>query len=142
VRWHRIDAGLPRRFPTSIAFFPHSTRKLIVSFSGYDQNTPKHAGHIFLTTNGGKTWKTLTGTTANARLPNLPFADVIVNPANGHLYAAADYGLFASTDGGTTWFRFDRGLPSTSTYQMVLTAGNTQLDIATYGRGIWETVAP
>jgi photosystem II stability/assembly factor-like uncharacterized protein len=142
VRWTRIDRGLPNRFPTAITFFPGSSTRILISYSGFDETRPAHPGHIFFTADAGATWQNLTGTVPGQALPDLPFTDVIVNPASGHLYASADIGTFVSTDSGTTWRRADVGLPASPVFQMQIDPTTGKLVVATYGRGIWQIAAP
>ncbi|GAC1467882.1 MAG: hypothetical protein PVSMB7_15100 [Chloroflexota bacterium] len=66
-----------------------------------------------------------------------------MNPGNGHLYTAADYGgVFVSKNHGRTWSRIDQGLPSAPVYQMQYYAPKHVLIVATHGRGVWQVVAP
>lgn len=140
--WHRIDTGLPKRYPTSIKFAAGSSTKLYVTFSGFDQNTPRQKGHVFMSLNAGRTWKNLDGSGKSSTLPNLPFSDIIINPANGHLYASADYGVYASFNQGHGWQRIDQSMPYAPIDQMQFFAERHQLLVATHGRGIWAAVAP
>jgi ligand-binding sensor domain-containing protein len=140
--WQEIDRGLPKRYVSSITFAPHSSTTLYVTFSGFDQNTPGGSGHVFVSTNGARAWKNLTGKKAASRLPNLPVTDLLVNPTNGHLYVSADYGVYVSANGGASWQRMDHGLPAADVYQMQYFALKHMLIVATHGRGVWETPAP
>ncbi|MGI8824241.1 MAG: WD40/YVTN/BNR-like repeat-containing protein [Chloroflexota bacterium] len=141
--WHHIDAQLPQRYPTSLKFAPRSSTTLYVTLSGFDQTTKGHPGHAFVSFDSGRHWRNLNGTGRGSTLPDLPFNDIVVNPQNGHLYAAADYGgIFVSKDGGHTWRRMDRGLPSAPIYQMEYTTRGHALFVATHGRGIWKVTAP
>lgn len=142
VRWARIDSGLPNRFPTSVRFASGSSTVMFVTYSGFDGDTPGAAGHLFVTTDLGRNWTNLNGIDANRSLPDLPFLDVLLNTTNGHLYAAADYGLYVSKDNGKTWDRFDTGLPAAPVFQMQYFALGGELVVGTYGRGVWEVIAP
>ncbi|MBV9281067.1 MAG: hypothetical protein JOZ41_13375, partial [Chloroflexi bacterium] len=125
--WHRIDKGLPKRYPTSVRFAPGSSARIFVTFSGFNQQTSHNPGHIFVTSNAGRSWTNLNGSGARTSLPNLPFNDIIVNPANGHLYVASDYGIYASSNGGRSWSRIDQGLPAVPIYRMDFSASQHAL---------------
>ncbi|HEX8919509.1 MAG TPA: hypothetical protein VF898_13485 [Chloroflexota bacterium] len=140
--WREIDNTLPRRTPTSITFAPGSSTKFYVSFSGFNKNTVKRPGHIFGTSNGGRTWSNLSGSGVRTSLPDLPFSSVVINTHNGHLYASSDYGVYASTNGGKSWARIDSTMPASPVYQLVYSSKNRTLLVATHGRGIWQAVAP
>lgn len=142
VRWSRIDNGLPARFPTSIKFAPRSSTKLLVTFSGFDENTPSTPGHVFVSSSGGRSWTNLNGSGSGTSLPDLPFDDIAINARNGHLYASADYGVYISTDDGATWNLLTQGMPGVSAYQLQLDARSQLLVAGTYGRGIWALQAP
>jgi hypothetical protein len=63
-------------------------------------------GGIWKSTNNGLTWVQLASTASSLEVFNSPFDFVhriVVNPANGDIYAAASNTIQRSTDGGTTW---------------------------------------
>ncbi|GAC1508215.1 MAG: exo-alpha-sialidase [Chloroflexota bacterium] len=141
--WRQIDRQLPQRYPTSIKFAPGSGKTLYITLSGFNKNTLHHPGHVFVSTDLGQHWKNINGTGKSSSLPDLPFNDIVVNPGNGHLYTAADYGgVFVSKNHGRTWSRIDQGLPSAPVYQMQYYAPKHVLIVATHGRGVWQVVAP
>lgn len=61
--------------------------------------------------------------------------------ASTHLYAGTDLGVFASTDGGTTWAPYGTGLPRITVWDMSVNKDFGVLRIATHGRGMWEIAA-
>ena len=55
-------------------------------------------GQLLKTTNFGTNWTNVTG-----NLPSVPVNDLFIDPANtNHLYAGNDFGVYWSTNGGTT----------------------------------------
>jgi photosystem II stability/assembly factor-like uncharacterized protein len=141
-KWVRVDRnGLPNRAIRAIKFAPGSTSTIYAALAGYDENTPGHAGHVFVTHDFGKHWADISGTGAKTSLPDVPLKDLVVNPKNGHLYAGGFYGVYASINQGNTWERL-AGIPNSPVYQMQFDAPRNQLVAATHGRGIWETAAP
>ncbi len=139
--WTEIDSGLPNRFATAVKFAPGSTSTLYVTYSGFDENSAV-AGHVFVSTNSGASWTNIDGAVAKKSIPDLPVNDIVINPQNGHLYVAADYGVFFSPNGGATWQRMDFGLPNSPVYQMQIDTVHHGLVVATHGRGIWEGNLP
>jgi hypothetical protein len=98
-------------------------------------------------------WKTTdlgsptpTWTAAANGLPNVPVDAFVVDPNNSnHLFAGTDIGVFASTDGGASWFGYGTGLPIVAVFDMAITQPGTtseQLRIATHGRSMWQIMVP
>lgn len=137
VHWTRITGTLPNRYPSSLTFAPGSKTSIYVTYSGFDESTPGASGHVYFSASATSVWTNLSN-----GLPDLPFQDVLVNPVNGHLYAAAEYGLYLSTNAGQSWSRIDAGLPASPAEQMVYEAHTNQLIVGTYGRGAWSIAAP
>jgi photosystem II stability/assembly factor-like uncharacterized protein len=145
ITWTEIDgAPLPNRYATALRFAPGSSTTLYVTYSGFSSVTPNTPGHLFTGTvsTNGATWTEIDGSGPHTTLPDLPFNDIVINPTNGHLYAAADFGVFFSANNGHTWVRKDHGLANSPVFQMQYDASNNTLVAATHGRGIWSAPAP
>lgn len=146
VNWTRVDVNssgtkvLPGRWVSALTFAPGSTATFYATFSGFDENTPGAAGHVFMTSNGGASWTNITGSGTNG-LPDIPANSVVVAPS-GHIFVAADIGVFMSKDGGTTWQREDYTLANSPVYDLALSPDGKTLYAATHGRGIWRANAP
>jgi photosystem II stability/assembly factor-like uncharacterized protein len=98
-------------------------------------NGGANTGHLFETTDGGSTWKDISG-----NLPNIPsqsFADD-VRPGNSRLYVGTDEGVYFSKDGGNTWAVFKTGLPNVIVTNLELNTNLNILEAGTYGRGVFE----
>ena len=93
--------------------------------------------HVYKTTN-------LTGNSASwvaigASLPDVPVNAIAVDPSNNNIvYLGTDVGVFASTDGGSTWTSFNTGLPVVAVFDIGISPVNGALRVSTHGRGIWE----
>jgi photosystem II stability/assembly factor-like uncharacterized protein len=125
--WRDITAGLPNRFIERIAVDPANPALAYLTVSGYG------SGHVFKTTNAGETWADVSG-----NLPNVPTSAFLIDPLNSQtLYAGTDIGVFRSTDGGTTWETFNNGLPPVMITAFAAQPGG-RLQVATYGRGVYE----
>jgi hypothetical protein len=58
---------------------------------------------------------------------------------NGWLYAATEFGMFYSTNGGVNWaWLGDKALPIITVNDMNLHAGTNYLYAGSYGRGLWR----
>jgi hypothetical protein len=94
----------------------------------------------------GKKWQPRSGSGAvEQSLPNVHFNAIVADPDDpARLYAAADIGVWASTDCGTTWTAFSNGLPESAVVDLQLFRSTDParplrlLRAATHGRGVFE----
>jgi hypothetical protein len=86
---------------------------------------------LYKTTNMGITWTQLS-------FANLGCWDLAIDPVNPlHVFAATGSGVYASTDGGTTW-GLTLGIPSgMAVTSLSLNAASRHLAASTYGRGAY-----
>jgi photosystem II stability/assembly factor-like uncharacterized protein len=64
---------------------------------------------------------------------------LVINPsAPQTLYVATFYGVFRSTDGGTTWAAFNAGLSSDLMNDLVVTPDGKTIFVGTYGSGVFK----
>jgi photosystem II stability/assembly factor-like uncharacterized protein len=100
---------------------------------------PDGIGHLFLTADGGQTWRPM-GTIGAKRLPNVPIQMIQFDPNDSSdqtVYVGSDIGVYRSSDGGESWERFGVGLPLARVTEMHI-ARDGLIRVSTYGRGIWE----
>jgi len=95
-------------------------------------------GQVLKTTNFGAIWTDISG-----NLPKVSHNDLFVDPANtSHLYAANDFGVYWSNNGGTDWHKLSYGMPFVPVLDFdfyVNGAGTTRLlRAASHGRGVFE----
>jgi uncharacterized protein (TIGR03437 family) len=127
-------APLPNRFLTDIAPDPANPQRAYVAYSGFDVSTPTTPGHVFLTEDGGATWRNISG-----NLPDVPVLSLALDPLlPGTVYAGTDLGVFRTVDGGETWLRFGAGIPNTSVFILRFHAASRSLVAATHGRGAFR----
>jgi hypothetical protein len=66
----------------------------------------------------------------------------VVDPNNSQqIYAGTDVGVYASTNGGTSWAPYGTGLPVVAVFDMAIVKPGTtgeRIRIATHGRSMWE----
>ncbi|HJY27007.1 MAG TPA: hypothetical protein VJ306_03145, partial [Pyrinomonadaceae bacterium] len=91
--------------------------------------------YIFKTTDGGKSWTSITG-----NLPAKAYVQVVrEDPKNTNLlYAGTELGLFASYNGGKDWFALNlKNLPNVAVHDIIVHPRENDLILATHGRSIW-----
>ena len=91
--------------------------------------------YIFKTTNGGKSWTSISG-----NLPAKAYVQIIrEDPKNTNLlYAGTEIGLFASYDGGRNWLALNlKNLPNVAIHDIVVHPRENDLILATHGRSLW-----
>ena len=133
------NAGpLPVRAVNEVIVDPLDAKTAYVSYSGFDSGGSGR-GHVFRTTDAGKTWVDL-----SANLPDVPVNTLLIDPDSAGptsprvLYAGTDVGVFRITlDGAGTWQPFGTGLPPVVVNRLAYNASTRQLLAATYGRGMW-----
>ncbi len=136
--WEEVSSnGLVNRYLTDIETSYENAGTAYVTFSGYG------AGHVFKTTDFGKSWENI-----GKSLPDAPCNAIAIHPENENiLFVATDVGVFATYDGGNSWLPYGRGLPrspvtdlSFHTNRLVLP--DVVLRAATHGRSMWEVTVP
>jgi hypothetical protein len=78
-------------------------------------------------------------TAAGSGIPDVSVNGLVIDPRfPNHLYAGTDFGVYASTDGGSTWHRFGIGFPRVEVYDITLQGKFRILRAATHGLGIFQ----
>ena len=133
VVWEERDGGLPLdRFP-GLLVDPGDNQ---VAYAVRDRfNDGALVGHVFRTADGGQNWTDISGD-----LPDLPAHTIALDPRTSPntLYVGLDDGVYASTDSGAHWSRFQMGLPNVVVADLKLNADRNILAAGTHGRGLWE----
>jgi hypothetical protein len=144
---HQVSTtGLPNRYVAGLTIDPtdRTGGTVYAVYNGfsahYVEGPGAGIGHVFKTTDGGKTWRDVSGSaTAKTGLPDVPASHLAITPSHA-LVLTTDVGVFISTTEGA-WKRLGSTFPYTiATDVRVGPDGKTY--IATYGRGIWSTPTP
>ena len=140
--WVRLGAGtFPNRPVAAIAVDRSDYRVAYFGFNGFDAATPKQMGHMWKTTNGGKTFVNIT-----RNLPDTPVNSIVIDPAYPNtLYIGTDVGPFVSYNSGNSWNQLGTGFPIVAIDQIDLDPYHRIMAAATHGRGAWrlkDTAAP
>ena len=108
-----------------MALDPENENRLFVAVLGHPYGPNKERG-VYRTLDGGKTWKQVlykdenTGAIQVAidpKNPNIVYADLWAGrqgPWENGAWNGPESGLFKSTDGGETWVKLEKGLPTTA----------------------------
>jgi hypothetical protein len=129
-----ISAGLPPRFVSEIEVDSSDAtgKTAYATFSGFNDNSPGHPGHVFKTTDGA-TWTDISG-----NLPDIPTTCIALK--GGSVYVGTDIGVFQSDDGGAHWIFLDNGLPHVAVFGLDKNLGSGDIIAATHGRGMFKLV--
>lgn len=102
-----------------------------VTYGGYHggDETP----YVFLSRDGGETWKNLSG-----NLPQAPVQDLVI--VGKRVYVATDVGVFSARRGAPRkWSSVGIGLPNVPVNDIRFVPKNGKLYAGTFGRGIYST---
>jgi len=89
--------------------------------------------YVYRTGDYGKTWKSLS-TTELSGYAHVVREDLV----NANLlFVGTEFGLFVSLDGGTHWAQFKGGLPNVAVRDIAIHPRESDLLLATHGRGIY-----
>jgi hypothetical protein len=144
------QANTPGRVVTQVVASPANASVAFAAFSGFSGFSDT-VGHLFESMNGGASWTDISCHTSNCGsplttdLPNTPVNDVVVDPndvTNNTLYVATDVGVFATTNGGTSWSELASGLPQVECTSLKLDNTARVLRVGTHGRGDWDLQLP
>lgn len=142
-RFNRAGFGI-----SAIAIDPHDAtgQTLYVGLNGFSGNgLLKSVSQplVYMSTDAGQHW---TSIHANLPIP-APVHSILVDPGNASIvYVATDLGVFVTGDvtqcapTGNCWNLYGTGLPNSPVMQLLPFVGGGQslLQAATYGRGIWQ----
>lgn len=134
--WSERSTGLPANANVrSVGQHPVNNNIAYAVMNGVSSPGQK----IFKTTNRGTYWTNISG-----NIPNLPLTSLVPHPANSNLlFLSSENGCFRTTNGGTTWIRWNNGmhdnlLVSELTYiDSTAINGRFYIVAGTFGRGIY-----
>ena len=134
--WTNVADRFPGLPPTTwvagIEASQHRVGTVYVAFDGHRNDD--FANYLFVSTDYGSTWRSITG--------NLPPARVIravhEDPRNADLlYIGTELGFFLSIDRGQHWAELKNTMPRLAINDFVIHPRDNDLVLATHGRGIW-----
>lgn len=133
--WRRIDQfpGVPRfTYVTDVFASPRDANTVFVALNNWHLGDYK--AYIVRSNDRGRTWANISG--------NLPARHDVWSVVQDHvnsnlLFAGTEFGVFASVDGGTNWTKLKGGMPSIQVRDMQVQKRESDLVIATFGRGFY-----
>jgi len=126
---------------TSSIWFDRANSQIVYVASVVPDATKNH---LWKSTNGGASWTPIDGSAATGNgLPfGIPVHVVLTDPLNASkIYAGTDFGVYFSTNGGTSWSRFGSSMPLVAVRDLYIAPDSSFLRAATFGRGVWELQA-
>jgi photosystem II stability/assembly factor-like uncharacterized protein len=132
--WRKADlAALPEHiYVQRILASQHDENVAYAALNNHQNGDFKP--YLMKTTDRGKTWTNISaGLPQNG--PVMSIAEDFVNPKL--LFAGCEYGLYFSIDGGDKWTRLRGGLPTIEVRDMVIQKRESDLVLATFGRGFY-----
>jgi hypothetical protein len=124
--------GPPDTWVTRVLASAHAPGTAYVAKSGH--RFDKYEPLVFRTTDFGATW-----TPIQSNLPAGSPVNVIVEDPRDKdlLFAGTMGGVFVSIDGGRQWIALRGNMPVVSVTDLVIHPRESDLVVATYGRGLW-----
>ncbi|MFS4482125.1 VPS10 domain-containing protein [Hyunsoonleella sp. 2307UL5-6] len=90
--------------------------------------------YLLKTTNGGKSWKSIT----NGILKNTMVWRIVQDHIDPNLmFLATEYGIYVSLNQGEKWTKFSEGLPTISFRDLAIQKRENDLVVASFGRGFY-----
>ena len=133
--WTKYEkfAGVPEMtYVSRLAASNHNVNTVYAAFDGHKNSDFKP--YLLKSGDAGKTWTSIAGNLPENG-PVLTFAEDTVDP--NLLFAGTEFGAFFTIDGGQHWVRLKGGLPTIAVRDMVIQARESDLVIATFGRGFY-----
>ena len=135
--WDERSDGLPTLYRVR-KVVPHPTDNFVCYALMNGINFTE--GCVYRSDSRGRTW-----TQISSSLPGIPVSDLVVDPYDDDtLYLGTEFGCFRTTNGGTSWERWNYGMPEAviitelRTLDLREIEGTYWIVAGTYGRSIWR----
>ena len=136
VDWENVRAnipGIPEKIWVSrveASHFDEATAYVTFDNHRYDDYTP----YVFETTDYGKSW-----TSIASNLPDGGSVYVIREDFRNPnlLFVGTEFAVYASVDGGASWARIMRDMPTVAVHDLAIHPRDADLVAGTHGRSIW-----
>jgi photosystem II stability/assembly factor-like uncharacterized protein len=132
--WSKYErfSGVPdKAYVSRLAGSHHAAGTVYAAFENHKNEDFKP--YLLKSTDMGKTWTSIVGDLPES--PVLAFAEDPVNP--NLLFVGNETGVFFTLDGGKKWVRLKGGLPTIAVRDIVIQQRESDLVIATFGRGFY-----
>lgn len=135
IDWTSVEGNVPG-VPAN-TWIPHihaSAHDPATAFVVFDDHRRANlAPYVYRTADYGKSWKSLA--TSNLRGYALSIVQDPVAP--NLLFLGTEFGLWLSLDGGASWHPYRHGVPTVSVMDLAIQPRESDLIIATHGRGLY-----
>jgi len=103
-----------------------------VAFDGHRSDIFKP--YLFKTTDFGQTWEDI-----SSNLPDGHCLHVVREDSKNKnlLFVGTEFGVFVSINGGTSWNRLKKGMPTVSVHDLKIHPRDSDLIAGTHGRSVW-----
>jgi photosystem II stability/assembly factor-like uncharacterized protein len=133
--WRRVEdfPGVPKwTYVSDVFASPRDANTVFVALNNWQRGD--YAPYLVRSSDRGRTWTNIT-----ADLPaRHDVWSVVQDHVNGNLlFAGTEFGLFASLNGGTSWLPMTGGLPTIQIRDIAVQRRESDLVLATFGRGIY-----
>jgi photosystem II stability/assembly factor-like uncharacterized protein len=133
--WRRIEdfPGVPKfTYVADVLASPRDANTVFVALNNWQRGDYKP--YVVKSTDRGRTWTNISG--------NLPAKHdvwtVVQDHVNGNLlFTGTEFGVFVSVDGGGSWTPLRGGMPSIQVRDMQIQKRESDLVMATFGRGFY-----
>ncbi|MBI1808163.1 MAG: T9SS type A sorting domain-containing protein [Ignavibacteria bacterium] len=130
-----ISTGLPNRSVKRVCPSMSNSSVAYALMTGLGDNQK-----IYKTTNNGQNWINITN-----NFPDVPVNDLVENPTNSSiLWVGTDAGAYKTTTAGTSWYRWNTGMPEATIItdmEYAYSTGGNYLVAGTFGRSTYERSA-
>ncbi len=137
AHWRAIDVatlpGVPAgAFVNDIKADLHQADTVYVALDHHKSGD--FAPYLLKSTDRGRTWRSIAG--------DLPPRHLVWRVVQDHvapnlLFAATEFGVYCTLDGGTKWIELTGGLPTISFRDLAIQRRENDLVAGSFGRGIW-----
>ncbi len=136
-KWNNLTPNVSGLPPTSpVSHVEPSRTDAQTAFVSFDRHMlDDFRPHIYKTTDGGRTWQSISG-----NLPARAYVWVVrQDPKNPRLlYAGTELGLYASHNEGANWTPLNlKNMPNVAVHDIVVHPRENDLIVGTHGRSIW-----
>src|SRR5215469_17188933 len=136
--WNNVVGNVPDLPKASwVSWVEASVHDPAVAYAAFDRHTfGDMAPHVFKTADYGSTWTPVIAPDSGVR----GYAHVVKEDAvvPNLLFVGTEFGLWISPDGGKQWAQYKgHNFPSVAVRDLVVHPRESDLILATHGRGIW-----
>ena len=127
-----LTANFPKKlWVSTVLASRHAEATVYAAQQGrYDED---FAARVYKSTDYGRTFRSIAG-----NLPGGPINMIREDPVSPNvLYAANDFGVYVTTNGGQRWGVLGGNLPSVNVMDFIVHPRDRMLVIGTHGRGVW-----